>query len=422
MDVLVTGAEERQGLAVIRALGKSGLKVCAGGLRRNSFGFYSNYTKTSFTYPSPLSDKEGFARSVLSVAQANDIPVVMPVVESTVIAVDEYRSLFEPRIKVAIPSSKSLSYALDKKKTYELADSLGIRIPRTCYPSSSEEAHAFATRCGFPLIMKPRAYSSYRSVGQAFDFKIRYAKDADSLQKELQGFEARGAFPMLQEYCTGIGVPQSVLCAHGDIIGIYQHRRGRDYPLTGGVASVVISEKVDPELRLWTEKLMKALRWNGIAQVEYRVDRKTGQKVLFEINGRIWAPVSAAIQWGLNYPHHLYHYITTGDPTPMPDTYPLERRVRYLRGDLIALEGHLCGDNNGAVEALPGKLRALWNVIKDFRPGVRGDVTDWSDPLPSLHELYSLLYRYSCWTGCFTAKALARMVLRRDRRRAGSCR
>ena len=60
MDVLVTGAEERQGLAVIRALGSYGLSVCATGLKKDSLGFYSRYAKETIQYPSPISQKSEF--------------------------------------------------------------------------------------------------------------------------------------------------------------------------------------------------------------------------------------------------------------------------------------------------------------------------------------------------------------------------
>ena len=41
MDVLVTGADQRQGLAVIRSLGRRGVSVLAAGVHSKSIGFYS---------------------------------------------------------------------------------------------------------------------------------------------------------------------------------------------------------------------------------------------------------------------------------------------------------------------------------------------------------------------------------------------
>lgn len=413
IDVLVTGADERQGLAVIRALGSQGLKVCAAGLQKRNLGSLSRYAVAYCQYPPPLTDKKRFAEKILQAVKIYNIPVVIPVVESTVIALDEYRELFTSYTQLAIPSSDCLEFALDKKKTYQLAESLGIAIPKTCSPATIAEATDFVKQTGFPIILKPRAIGSYSKVKGSFDFKIRYINNVVVFDKAMIEFEQLGAFPILQEYCPGIGVPQSTLCAKGKIIGIYQHRRGRDYPLTGGVASVVISEKLDPKLLEWTEKLLGAMKWDGIAQVEYRVDSQTGRKVLFEINGRIWAPVSAAIKWGLNYPHALFRYVKDDIREPMPSSYPLERRARYLRGDLVALEGHLLGKTSDSVTPLPGKGQVFWDIIKDFRPGVVSDVGDWSDPLPSLYEYLTLFGQYGIRAVYYPVRFIVKRMLRK---------
>ena len=57
MKVLVTGAEEHQGLAVIRGLGLAGVPVVACGASRRSLGFYSRFASEGYSYASPLLDK-----------------------------------------------------------------------------------------------------------------------------------------------------------------------------------------------------------------------------------------------------------------------------------------------------------------------------------------------------------------------------
>ena len=218
LDVLVTGADERQGLAVIRALGSQGLKVCAAGVRRRNLGSLSRYSMAYCQYPPPLTDKRKFAETILETVKIHNIPVVIPVVESTVIALDEFRDMFTSHTLLAIPSSESLEFALDKKKTYELAESLGITIPRTCSPVSVNEAKSFVKETGFPIIIKPRAIGSYSKVSGAFDFKIRYLNDTASFEKAMFEFEQQGSFPILQDYCPGGGVPQSTVCAKGIIM------------------------------------------------------------------------------------------------------------------------------------------------------------------------------------------------------------
>jgi len=214
----------------------------------------------------------------------------MPSVETTVIALDEHRSFFQPDTVLALPPHEALIQALDKRATCLAAAELGIRVPKSCCPVSVDEGMAFGDGVGYPLVMKPRALSSFQGVDGVFDFKVRYARHSDELKRAMQAFSREGAFPLLQEYMYGLGVAHSFLMVDGEPRGLYQHRRVRECPLTGGVASVIASEPVDPQLLDWTNGLKFRLGWEGIAQVEYRHDRQKDLRVLIEINGRIWAP------------------------------------------------------------------------------------------------------------------------------------
>lgn len=203
MDVLITGADQRQGLAVIRALGSKGLRVFAAGLEPNSLGFFSRYTAGFCQYPSPLTDKRRFVSTIVEAVSQYSIPVVFPVVESTVIALDEFRSELGGQTKLALPSTDSLLQALDKKETLTLAATLDIPIPKSCFPHSLDEALTFAENVGYPIAMKPRAYRSYRRVSGGASFKVAYARDSKDLVKELQPFYQENTYPILQEYCAG---------------------------------------------------------------------------------------------------------------------------------------------------------------------------------------------------------------------------
>jgi len=394
MDVLVTGADQRQGLAAIRALGSKGLRVFAAGSEPKSLGFFSRYVAGFCHYPSPLLDKIGFVNTILEAVRQYNISVVLPVVESSVIALDEYRSEFEGKAKLALPSSDSLHRALDKKETLTLAHTLDIPIPKTCFPASLDDALSFAENVGYPIVMKPRAYRSYRRVNGGASFKVAYARNSEGLVKELQPFCQKNNYPILQEYCSGVKVNQGILYAGGKTLGLYQYMGVREYPLTGGVTSVHVSVPIDPQLQQWTVRLLEAMAWDGVAAVEYKVDQFTGKKVLMEVNGRFWAPLSATNKLGLNFPYALFRYINDGKKEELPLDYPIGQRNRYIRGDIVALVTHWVSGTPSYLSPLPRKGKALWNFLTDFRPGVQCDVMDLRDPYPGFRETMSLLYDY----------------------------
>lgn len=391
MDVLITGADQRQGLAVIRALGSKGLRTFAAGLEPNSLGFFSRYTAGFCQYPSPVIDKKGFVAAILKAVEDHGIPVVIPVVESTVIALDEFRSAFEGLTQLALPSTEALHLALDKKETLTLAQKLNVPIPKTCFADSVPTALSFAAEVGYPVVMKPRSQRSYVKVEGDFKFKVTYARDREDLRRQLQPFTREEIYPILQEYCPGVKVNQGLFYAENELVGLYQYKGVREYPLTGGVTSLHESMPIDPELEEWTLRLLRAMHWDGIAMVEYKVNELTGKKVLMEVNGRFWAPQSAANKLGLNFPHALYRYIKDGVKEKMVANYLLGQRNRYLRGDLVALTTHWLGHSADYLAPV-GRGRALWNFLSDFRPGVQYDVLDLRDPYPGIRELLSLPY------------------------------
>lgn len=406
MDVLVTGADQRQGLAVIRALGSKGLKVFAAGLEPNSLGFFSRYTQGFCRYPSPLTDKKGCVAIILKAVREYRIPVVFPAVESTVIALDEFRDEFEGLTRLALPPREVLHLALDKKETLTLAKELNIPIPQTRFVTSAEEALSFAEEVGYPIVMKPRAMFSYDKVKREFRFKVAYARDREDLKKHLQLFSQEEIYPILQEYCPGFGVCHGVLYVAGELLGLYQWKRVREYPLTGGVVSLLLSVPVDPELQEWTQHLLKAMKWDGVAMVEYRVNELTGKKVLMEVNGRVWGSLSAANKSGLNFPYALYHYMKDGVKEKLAQDYPIGKRNRYLRGDLVALVNHWRGHNPDYLQPLPGRGRALLDFLRDFRPGVGSDIWDLQDPSPGVHEVLSLIMKYGRQIPAFFIKKI----------------
>jgi predicted ATP-grasp superfamily ATP-dependent carboligase len=393
-DVLVTGADQRQGLAVIRALGSRGLRVFAAGASPKSLGFCSRYTAGFAQVPSSFSDKKGFALAILSIVKEKSIPLVMPAVESSVIALNEHREEFQDDVTLAIPRPESLRLALDKRLTLKLAGRLNIPIPRSCEPGSLEDALEFAKEAGYPLVIKPPGMASLEGVQITQPFKVDYALDSRELKEKISLLIQRGDTPLLQEYCPGGKVNQGAFFAQQKLWGLYQYKGLREYPLTGGVTSVHVSTAPDDQMRQWTASLLEAMEWDGPVMVEYRVDEQSGRKVLMEVNGRFWAPQSAANRLGLNFPFVTYQYFRHGKTVRLPDDYPEGRKNIYLRGELTGLYTHLLGQNKKSLQPLPGKGRVLFNILSDLIPIQEYDVLEIRDFKPACRELYCLFKEY----------------------------
>jgi predicted ATP-grasp superfamily ATP-dependent carboligase len=87
---------------------------------------------------------------------------------------------------------------------------------------------------------------------------------------------------------------------HGRTVKIFMHHRLREDPPTGGpstAAHAYFSERLkDCGLRL-----LQALRWHGAAMVEFKLDSRSEQFVLMEINGKLWGSLELALRSGVNF-------------------------------------------------------------------------------------------------------------------------
>jgi predicted ATP-grasp superfamily ATP-dependent carboligase len=64
-------------------------------------------------------------------------------------------------------------------------------------------------------------------------------------------------------------------------------------------------------------QLLKAIKWQGVAEVEFLVDERDNRPKLMEINQRFGNPIGLAIASGVNIPGLLYDLIVNGRAEPV---------------------------------------------------------------------------------------------------------
>ena len=102
---------------------------------------------------------------------------------------------------------------------------------------------------------------------------------------------------------------------HGELRAEFAHRRIRDVYPTGSGSAVRVSVAVDPEIRRSSLAILSALRWHGVAMVEYR--KKPGSPPVFmEVNGRFWHSLPLACYAGVDFPALLVQMAENGDIEP----------------------------------------------------------------------------------------------------------
>jgi len=380
--VLVLDADQTATLAVVRSLGRRGVPVHVAAAVDDPLAACSRHARTRFRHPDPLTDEAGFIGWLRDRLGNGRYALVIPVTERTVVPLMRHRDALGPT-PLALADTAALEQVLDKRRTFALAETLGIRVPRSVNVASLDELPA-AAALGYPVVVKP-ARSFGADAVQRVQLTVAYARDAAELRRLAESALRYGPV-ILQEYFRGDGIGVELIAEHGEIRYAFQHRRLHEVPLTGGGSSLRVSEAPTPALLQASAALMRALGWHGVAMVEFKHDPATGDYRLMEINGRFWGSLPLAVAAGADFPAMLHALMTQGRVGDWP---PAREGVlcRQLARDVDWLEHVLRRAAPPGLVTLPSGGQVLRDGLTVLLPRHHFDAQSWRDPWPGLVDL-----------------------------------
>ena len=231
---------------------------------------------------------------------------------------------------------------------------------------------------------------------------MRYAQSSRELERLLRTIGGDAQAVLVQELIHGVGRCVSAVCRNGEPLATFVYSRDRELPHSGGISVMRKSIEPDPRLVSYATTLLRAIRWQGVAMVEFKYNAATDQYTLMEINGRFQASAALSLDAGLNYPH-LVASLFTGRKLPPLGPYRVGVTERWLRGDLLALAQALVDQS----ERTTPRPRVFVDFFRDFRPGVRYDEFRLADSKPGVIEAISLVLMPLVGLGRWIARSLA---------------
>jgi predicted ATP-grasp superfamily ATP-dependent carboligase len=392
MNVLVLDGNQNQAVASVRSLARAGHTTYVAEAASWSKAGWSRASSGSFRYPAPQRDVEGFIAAISAFVRERPGTLVLPMTEATTLPVSSHRdSLISAGARLVLPDHSDLLRAFDKEETTRLAASLGIATPKTSTVTNVEQGRDLARSIQYPVVLKPRASEEISPAGKVrAGGRPRYASNIAQFDAAYNDISERSSAVLVQEFIAGEGTGYFALMHHGELRAEFAHRRIRDVHPTGSGSAVRVSVEPDPEIRRCSLQILSALRWHGVAMVEYR--KAAGSSPVFmEVNGRFWNSLPLACYAGVDFPALLARMAEEGDIKP-PAGYRVGLRCRWLLGDARHLVEVWKGPPAGYPGTYPGRLPTLWNVLTPV-PGTRHDLFQWDDPLPELGDWMFLLKR-----------------------------
>jgi predicted ATP-grasp superfamily ATP-dependent carboligase len=349
--------------------------------RLRSLAGASRYCRTVVQVPSPARAGDAFVRAIKHEVERAKHRVVIPTDDVTLSLLSEARSQFEGLAVLPFPGAEIVQMAHDKGALMSLAEEQGIPIPKTVVVRERADLERAIRHVGLPAVVKARV-SRLRVAGQwRSGGGTHYVHTPAALERACRAVSEAVPFPVVQECIPGDGRGLFALMNRGRLRAAFAHRRIREKPPSGGVSVLSESVALDPKLLEDSERILEALKWHGVAMVEFKHDARDGISKLLEINGRFWGSLQLAVDAGVDFPALLYRQAVDGDVEPV-FTYRLGARLRWWLGDVDWLLLRL-RDKDG----VRPRLGALREFLRPAGKAARSEVFRRDDPAPATVEL-----------------------------------
>lgn len=382
--ILVLDGHSAASLAVTRSAGRAGHWVAVGA----NWGIFaaakvSRYCQLAFDYPVSTSEPTQFVDSVLEFVRAHQIDLVIPVTDWTLGPLSAERERFSALCRLAMPSHAAVEFASDKFRTIQLAQEIGIGVPKTQLIRSLDDFSHAGT--AFPAVVKDR-FSVRWIQHKAVFGSVAYAYSAEELKRKVADrIEATGD-AMVQEFVSGEGIGFSCFIASGKMFLPFQWLRVREVDPRGSASSARKSIPLDDALVSQSQRLITRMGFEGMAMVEYK-RTPDGRLVLMEINGRPWGSIGLPVACGIDYARYLIEWCLEGKLPPEKIAY----RENVLCRRAISELTHLSNIRRGRPANWPGNYPRFWpsllQLALPWRPGMCYDDLWISDPRPGIAGL-----------------------------------
>jgi D-aspartate ligase len=365
-------------LAIARSLGRRGIDVAL--LTDHHLAGFSRFARRKFSWHGPGHD--GALARLLALAEHEGLAgaVLFAGGDAEVRFIAQNRDCLARLFRLTTPAWSVVQPLADKRLMYEHAAVLGIAAPLGFAPRDRRDLDAMP--CRFPLVLKP----TERLAENAFTLAKAWRADdrAALLARYDEAVALVGAEAIvLQELIPGGGEAQfsyAAVCDRGMPLAELTACRRRQYPVEFGYTSTFVETVDCPEIVDAGRRLLASLDFTGIAEVEFKYDRRDGRYKILDVNARIWSWAALGAAAGVDFPHVLWR-LALGE-TVAPVRAWRDAVWMHAGRDLIAA-GHAL---------LRGRLSPAYYARALTRPlAFAAFAAD--DPLPGFVELPLALWR-----------------------------
>ena len=384
------------GLAVTRSLGRAGVPVLGLDDERGGLGQHSRHLAGLGLVPGPTVDGGAALADHLEALGPSfaERPVLMPTNDDWVLALARHRERLEPHYRYPFAAYDVVQRALSKTELYRTCEALGVEIPQTWYLDEGRSPEQVATEVDYPCVLKP---DDSRGFYGAFRAKVFVVDTPAAFVERCAAAAAYGLTLVAQRWIGtepgGFWSVASYLSPGGAPRGVFTGRKLEQWPPDFGT-SCLADARWDPQIADAGVRVLQALGYHGISEIEFVRDAATGRLLLLDVNTRAWKWVGLPVAAGVDLPLLAYRdAVGDGfDSGPQRDG----ARWTFLRDYLPLVRA-------GAATVPEAQVtKAEWTALLAGTPSDLVDaVHDPDDPEPAYDVLWDGLtgglgYRCAC--------------------------
>lgn len=289
MRVLLTNSSNNAGVIVARALARAGHEVCGATDVPMPFGLRSRHLRAQYVVPAE--DDGALCDALLGILRSEHFDALLPF--AGVDAVAARRAEFSALTGVLAPDTEALAKVSDKGALPVVCERFGVPAPRVY---ARDQAEAILRRGERQLVVKP-------ARGGGGGRGISFVRTTVELDRALDSISADGVGAVISEYIPGGAdcerAVHLLLDRESRLIASFSLQKSTQSPLRVGITAAAVSTR-DVLLVERIMPMLKALRWQGPLDVEWKFDARDGEPRLIEINPRFSGAIGFPIALGVD--------------------------------------------------------------------------------------------------------------------------
>lgn len=365
-------------LGIVRSLGRAGIPVYAVVEDRGSPIGWSRFLTGAFLWNPDPTDTDALVEGLRRIGRTiGGRPVVIPVDDFGAILLAEHAAELRPFFRFPDVAPELPGRLASKSGLAAICRNVGVSTPEVTEFRSPADIRSVASTVSYPVAVKvvqPWLPGSRKSRSTAI---VSTAAELHALAGELEA--AGGPAVLIQEYlpgdqcedwfvhaCVGEaddGSPAFRLSVTG--------RKLRAYPADAGLTSFGRAWD-NPELRSIAERFLTKVGYRGIADLDFRMDRRNGTYYLIDANPRVGAQFAIARRSDDKDAAQALYRELTGEPLAAQRAQRADHAFCVENYDVLTVVRSLIRRRLTIREWLhslrAGPVEWAWIAVDDIRP------------------------------------------------------